>query len=146
MNRKPLLVTLVLLAGACVASFFGLLASLMYGIPEQHDQFEKVGPWWGAATGLIAGVVWCAVMLRGSRRRGFVAAGALTGLGVGVLSTVLLHAVLIARADRVEPMVPLVGLGCGIVAGVIVGAICGAICRTALSPAETPQPLGDPPQ
>lgn len=158
-NVLPLIILSVLVcaAGAAVGAFFGNLASLMYGgfyIPSpgsppppspDHEIIVQVAIWWGAATGLLAGIVWCRIMIR-ETIRGLVnspaSRGAWLGVRVGVLSALLLHAGLIIAWLILWPgkldtdnlydhaysgfMNTLVGVLFGTVAGFIVGMLCGA--------------------
>ena len=143
MNRTPviLLVVLVLVAGAAIAWFFGLFAGVGYAMGSgfRDDSSNKlislIGQGWGAFTGLLAGAIWCWVVIpRGirSRGKGLGRAGAVAGLGVGILSTLLLHFVLTIASDNSHPSVWLIGLGCGVVAGLVLGAVCGLLCGVAL--------------
>jgi hypothetical protein len=145
MKRKRVILTVVvLIAAAATAWLFGAMAGAMYGVQVSYSRvefnrpLELIGQWWGACTGLLAGMVWCRFVLHPSRRDRLVSAGAWTGLMVGVLSTVLLHAVLMAVSERVDAFPLVVGLVFGVVAGLLVGAICGAICRAVLNPAAPP--------
>jgi hypothetical protein len=146
MNRAPiiLLIAFVLVAGAATAWFFGWIAGENYATQDNGHTFSvprpvvMIGEGWGAVTGLMAGAIWCRVMvpkaLRAPQSR-WAGAGALAGLAVGLLSTILLHAVLIAVSaqtdQRILTIVPTVGLICGVVAGLVVGAICGGLCGVA---------------
>jgi len=147
MDRKPiiLLVAVILVAGVTAAGFFGSIAGLAYGMQLEtravsvNRPVYLTGRWWGAFTGLIAGAIWCRVMVPAairSRGRRLTGGGALAGLGAGILSTILLHAVLMIVAIRPEPttlaFVLPIGLACGVVAGLIAGAICGIVCGAAV--------------
>lgn len=142
---------IVLVLGAGTAWFFGSVAGSGYGFEitpltvSQNRVPAEVGQWWGAFTGLVAGVIWCRLLIPTALRSsggGLAGAGALAGLCVGLLSTVLLHAVLMFVSSRSEPIVLGIGLACGMVAGPVVGAICGALLRwfvpAATPPAEAP--------
>lgn len=143
MQRRPiiLLVAGVLVAGTATAWLFGGIAGQAYGIQLETRSVSMnrpvylIGQWWGAFTGLIAGGVWCRVMVPIAARSAgakLIGTGAWAGLAVGVLSTILLHVVLMIVSGRVEPIVLMIGLVCGVVAGLIVGAICGAILRASV--------------
>jgi len=148
----------VLVLGTATAWFFGMIAGAAYGMvlgarTVSHISIVGlIGQWWGAFTGLVAGAIWCRLLIPRALRSsegGLAGAGALVGLCVGLLSTVLLHAVLMFVSSRSEPMVLGIGLACGMVAGPIVGAICGALLRwfvpAAAPPAEAlpAEPTGE---
>lgn len=145
------LAVLVCVAATALAGFLGLFASLLYGGlywgPPEGDpagetaaeHVRTIGAWWGAATGLIAGVLWCWGIQRkiaAAETERLVRAGTWLGLKVGVLSTLLLHVALMLVAGRVALVEPLVGLAFGIPSGLILGAICGAIARRVTVPRE----------
>ncbi|MBP7747994.1 MAG: hypothetical protein KA383_17915 [Phycisphaerae bacterium] len=148
-RRSVVLFTcIVLVLGTVTAGFFGLFAGAAYGFMVSWDApvFGVIGLCCGAFAGLLAGVAWCWVMIRRARRsseRGLAGLGALVGFGVGVLSTILLHALLMFMSSHADDMVLLIGLGCGAVAGLAVGAICGALLRW-FAPAATPPPETPP--
>lgn len=136
-------ICVVLALGAGTAGFFGLLAGHMYGFPDRSglEVFGPVGGVWGAITGLIAAGIWCWRMIAKARRpaaAGLAWHGALLGLGVGVLATVLLHAVLMYFSGRPNAILPLIGLLFGVVNGLVVGAICGALLRWFVPVATSP--------
>jgi hypothetical protein len=132
----------VSLAGALAGGCFGNLGATLYafrggigyGVPAT---ILGIGLWWGVVTGLIAALVWCRMMFAGLQRNPSLRRwrrGAWIGMWVGVLSTVLLHALLIGLHPQhpVDPV--LVGLPFGVVVGAGVGALCGRLCK--IAPAE----------
>jgi uncharacterized membrane protein len=141
-------VCVVLALGAGTAWFFGGLAGSMYGFPHESESqaYGAVGGVWGAITGLIAAAIWCWRMIAKARRTaatGLAWSGAILGLGVGVLATVLLHLLLMYWSERPNAILPAIGLLFGVVSGLIVGAICGALLRW-FAPAATPPPETPP--
>ena len=126
----------VIVAGAVTASFFGILAADLYVLPIGYDAMhegtlEDGGLWWGMYAGAVAGVIWCIGMLPIALRGRMVRlgrVGAVLGLGVGSLSTVMLHVGFWLAVGRVELGNLIFGLFFGIPAGAIVGALCGRIC------------------
>jgi hypothetical protein len=143
-DGKPLvyLVIGVCLAGGVVAWFFGALAAFAYDLPYVLGRAQPgmimapIGRWWGAFTGLLAGAIWCRWMIPlsiQSPEENMAKKGAVAGIVVGVVSTILLHAGLMFVSDRAEPFSLAIGLLCGVVAGWIVGRICGMLCRRAVN-------------
>lgn len=136
MNRIALVlfVMAVVVAGVVTAWFFGALAgsTLQIGFNDGPSNFVfAVGQWWGAFTGLIAGIVWCSLVVPRAVRsagRGIGQAGAATGACVGLLSTVLLHGGLAIAVGTFNLFILLVGLACGAGSGALVGAVCGWAC------------------
>lgn len=126
------------IGAAALAGFMGLPAGGLYlvaGLESVALLAGYFGAGWGAVTGVIAAVVWCAVAFRSVRKGHARAAefGALLGAAVGVLSTILLHAGLIGVLlyfDEFELwmfLVPAIGLPFGVVGGLILGALSGAM-------------------
>jgi hypothetical protein len=90
----------------------------------------------GAVSGLLAGIIWCRVMMRpmmleGRRRLGRL--GAAVGIGVGVLSAILLHLGLMTYVgvilDTWQADALILGLVFAIPSGATLGAICGYVLR-----------------
>lgn len=120
-------------AGAGAGGFFGALASLLYGMED------SLGLWLGIAGGLLAGVVWCRVMSRAARRYrggssglGMVGWGALWGIIVGLIATVIVHGGLMI-ADSANyttgtlEAFAIWGLSFGIGAGAGTGLVCALV-------------------
>ena len=137
------LTAFIVLAGALVATVFGKMAIFLYVAPMHFNEtfyrlLKPVGTWWGAYTGACAGAIWCVGMLPIAMRRRITRlgrVGALLGLAVGSLSTVMLHVGFWLTAGRVVLGNLIVGLAFGIPVGAIVGAICGLICRNVVEKA-----------
>ena len=120
-------------AGACAGGFFGALASLLYGMEE------SLGLWLGIAGGVLAGVVWCRVMLRAAQRysdgssgAGMVGWGALWGIIVGLIATVIVHGGLMIADSGPYTTGKLLssaiwGLSFGIGAGAGTGLVCALV-------------------
>jgi len=128
----------VCLAGALAGGFFGNLGALLYGWPPIT---LSIGGWWGVFTGLVAGLVWCRVMFAAVRRDPSMRlrrSGAWIGMWVGVLSTVLLHALLIGLDPEHDFMPMIIGLPFGIIVGAGVGALCGTLCRVVPIVSDSP--------
>lgn len=149
-RRMPLVIiaVAVCLASVVVGWFFGGLAAIGYvlhgstmldlKVPSQ--QMRGVGPLAGVVGGLLAGLLWCCVIVRRVVRRrsdeSLVLAGCIWGVLVGVLTTVEVHATLFWVARMVSWPVPRsdvrwflgIGLVCGAVAGGLLGLASGAAC------------------
>lgn len=127
---NPLLFVFVSVAGALVGGFFGSLSPILYNLESPRILFNA-GLVLGGAGGLLAGIIWCLRMRFRIRTEpsywSVVGRGALNGLLVSVLATVILHAGLMVVATRWAPEALLGGLLFGAPAGVIVGAFCGMI-------------------
>ncbi len=142
-GRKPdiPLVVLVFVGGAVAGGGFGWFAGQAYGIQiEAHavsvnQVVLSTGMWWGAVTGIVAAAFWCRVMIPEAIRsngEGLGRAGAIAGLKVGILSTILLHVPLVIVSDHAHPIICLIGLACGVAAGSLVGAACAAAWSAAV--------------
>lgn len=101
-----------------------------------HDVFEDLGAIAGGGGGLVAGILWCSVVVRlAIRRPGANAAlhGCWMGVVASLLATAMLHVPLAYAAEYAagNPQTTIIGIGvaCGVVAGAVVGAICGTVCR-----------------
>ncbi|HVP12400.1 MAG TPA: hypothetical protein VMV94_14585 [Phycisphaerae bacterium] len=127
-------------ASTLIAAFMGLLAMVPYVLPHEGERdllplLPVAGIGGGAASGLLAGIFWCRVMIRPAMldRRGLVGLGASVGIAVGSLATVLLHACLMiyvwAATDAWHLDGLVVGLIFGIPSGAVLGAICGYVLR-----------------
>ncbi len=134
----------VCLVGAAAAWVFGFLACVLYGLEAEVTGYGAganlmpVSLWWGPATGLIAGIVWCGVMFPRVTRHPqaqVVRVGAWVGLGVGALSAALLHGGLMLVAGGWFTWGMLAGLGFGMPVGLIAGAVCGAGLRAVVGAA-----------
>lgn len=118
-------------AGACVGGFFGAATSALYDMEDPH--LLALGVWLGIAGGLLAGVVWCRVMLLAAQRYrggssglGMVGWGALWGIIVGLIATVILHGGLIIAGEG--PYTAAIwGLPFGIGAGAGTGLVCALV-------------------
>lgn len=143
----------VCFAAAIAGGLFGTWASMWYrmsfgrpGSASPDGPSAALGLWWGAITGVIAGIVWCRVMVRAVGRDPAVlltGRGARLGAWVGILSTVLLHAVLIIAAGRLQFSWLLFGLPFGIIVGAVVGAVCGRIWRWLAGAQSTVEGISD---
>ena len=128
-----LLRVLVCGAAALVGGFFGLAASGTYsgfGGAARHT----AGILLGGCGGVLAGVVWCRVMVPRARRTWrtggggkLVIGGLIWGIYVGLGCTVLLHAGLMIVAWRFEPALLALCLPFGAVAGLLTGLLCGVL-------------------
>ena len=112
---------------------------------RNHDVFENVGSIAGGAGGLVAGILWCSIVVRLAIRRpgaNVTLHGCWTGVVVGLLATIVLHVPLAYAAEYAvgspQMIIIAIGVACGIVAGAIVGAICGAVCRWVVLQAGDP--------
>ena len=118
-------------AGAGVGGFFGAVASSLYDMEDSH--LLDLGLWLGIAGGLLAGIVWCRVMLRAAQRYrdgssgvGMVGWGALWGIIVGLIATVIVHGGLIIASSG--PYTAAIwGLPFGIGAGAGTGLVCALV-------------------
>ena len=128
--RVSLLFLFVCLAGALVGGFFGSLAPMLYSLESPRTLFTG-GLVLGGVGGFLAGVLWCLSVLSRVRETSsywsVVGRGALNGLLVGILATVILHAGLMVVATRWMPEALLGGLLFGVPAGLVVGAFCGML-------------------
>ncbi len=139
-KRVPWLFVFVPLVGASVALLWGSQAVQLYlpfGIKNEAlaSALSNVGLWWGAATGILAGIIWIAVMSAvvsrvGTARLGRI--GSLVGMAVGSLSTLLLHIGLARVSGGGGVGMVREGLLFGIPSGLIAGAVCGCMYRDAL--------------
>jgi hypothetical protein len=136
----------VCIAGGAVGLFFGLLAQIPYRTnlvdPPTTSKLARYpgvpslvlpAAAFGGGSGVLAGVLWCGVMicrvLPKPPPRGIVLPGVLWGLAVGVMSTCILH---LALKMSVPPHVPSAlgqGLGFGVPVGLAMGLICGTILK-----------------
>lgn len=121
---------LVVTAGAITGCVFGLLAGLAYGSTFVGG---VVGIWSGA----MAGVLWCRAMIPRLRRgdcRFAGSKGGAWGAFVGVLSTLLLHAVLALAIGQFDEDLLIIGVICGFISGFIVGDICARVLQVRMKP------------
>lgn len=135
--HRIILTIVVCAAGTLVGAFFGLLGGVPYAGPD--IKVPLIGHWIGGAAGLLAGIVWCAVMTRmtaGGLRRGVVRAGFWLGIAAGVVATLILHVGLMMAAGHWTYVGIGIGLPCGVVAGAVTGLICGAIWAGVASRAD----------
>lgn len=144
-RRAPLITLLVgvSIIGCLVGGCFGALAGVQYsldfgwadsGSPRMTAGLSVIGPWAGALSGLMAGLVWCRIMIRrslGAPGQPQTVMGAFWGVVVGVMATVLLHAalMLVFKTADIGPM--LVGLIFGLGAGAVTGLLCSYLCSGA---------------
>jgi hypothetical protein len=151
LNRRPLILLciVVCIAGAAVAFVCGAFANILYWPSLKHNpdaatqaaraSLSRIVTWWNPATGLLAGIIWCIVMIRRARQQGptrLGAGGAVVGLMVGSLSAVLVHLGLGWGAGKLSVEGIMIGLVCGVIAGAILGGICGVLCRAAVKRAS----------
>ena len=133
-NRKWLPVALavfVVIAGAGVGGFFGLLASVLYvyGLPEASPSpMHILGPILGGVSGAGAGLLWSWLMGRllpqasGAR---IVLVGIGWGIVVGSLATVFLHSGLMIASGRLNGGAIMAVPFFGVPAGLATGLVCG---------------------
>jgi hypothetical protein len=131
---------LVCSAAALVGGFFGRMAGAAYAVelragsvlaskPYLYPGLEPVGMYAGAVSGAVAGLGWCAILLRRrmSYRRRPVLAGMLWGLVAGVVSTLAVHGLLMWAARTWAPYWLAIGVATGAPAGLILGALLGPV-------------------
>jgi hypothetical protein len=140
------LIVAVCVAATVVGGCMGWLGVMPYAFPWEHSQGYDPYPIWrmlgwigtitGASSGLLVGYAWSRAMLELTRRgtRSLRGAGAGLGLLAGVISTVILHLILMAARGYGKWPDNLFEIGLfvfvfGMPVGVIVGAICGAAWR-----------------
>lgn len=137
------LVFLVCIAGAVAGAVCGWLARLeLYGV----GGWEGLGLLWGAATGLLAAIIWCHTMLGACRRDPPVQPvryGTGLGLAVGVLAGVLLHVGLMIGTGEIAIEAKVAGLASGVLVGALVGFVCCCVCRGEVNNARSPDLLTD---
>jgi hypothetical protein len=130
----------VCVAAMIIAAFMGLLAMAPYVMSHKGSRdplrlLPVVGIGGGAASGLLAGIIWGRVMTRPvklDRRRKLGRIGAWVGIAVGSLATVLLHTALMIYVSTVgDPWRP-ENFAIGLVFAIPIGAVLGAICGYAL--------------
>ena len=133
-NRKWPLVVLtvcVVIAGAGVGGFFGLLASVLYGLSEVGPGLVHIlGPILGGTGGAGAGLLWSWLMGRLSPQASgarIVLVGIGWGIVVGLLATVFLHSGLMIASGRFYGDAIIAGAFFGIPAGFATGLVCGFI-------------------
>ena len=138
-NRKwPLvaLVVFVVIAGAIVGGFFGLVAGGAYAELEsvRYHWWEPLGTVLGGIGGAGAGILWSWLMGRLSPQAGgarIVLLGIACGFVVGGLATVLLHLGLIIASGRFAPemllTIYMAVLISGAPAGLATGFVCGLL-------------------
>ena len=132
-KRLPAALTVfVVIAGAGVGGFFGLLASALYGLSEAGPPglVPILGPILGGAGGAGAGILWSWLMGRLSPQASggrIVLVGIGWGVVVGSLATVFLHSGLMIAAGRLHVdaiiAVPLFGVPAGFATGLVCGFI-----------------------
>jgi hypothetical protein len=133
-SRKWLPVALavfVVIAGAVVGGFFGLLASVLYvyGLPEASPSpMHILGPILGGVSGAGAGLLWSWLIGRLSpQARGarIVFVGIGWGIVVGSLATIFLHSGLMIAAGSLSGSVIIAVPVFGVPAGFATGLVCG---------------------
>jgi len=134
-NRKWLPVALavfVVIAGAGVGGFFGLLASVLYGLSEVGPGLVHIlGLILGGTSGAGAGLLWCWLMGRLSPQASggrIVLVGIGWGTVVGSLATVFLHSGLMIAIGRLHgDAINAITAGpfFGVPAGIATGLVCG---------------------
>jgi hypothetical protein len=150
------LILAVAVAGSIVGGYFGRLAGYGYyeltphlvgtinerSVPlvvwttlrtgssgiEIRKACERFGLATGIVVGLMAAMLWCREMFRFAKRsQRLIAHGTWVGLAVGVLATLVLHAVFwIALAD-VSTYLLTLGLVDAFISGPLTGAFCGLL-------------------
>ena len=135
------LTVFVFIAAGVMAGFCGWLASLVYGgihfgldspPPQSVFQIQCLGLCWGIVAGLLAAAFWCWVIYRRVQcdlLTGLAWQGAGSGISAGLISTLLLHTVLLVFGTDRDPGGLFVGLPIGVVAGLILGFVSGMICQ-----------------
>jgi len=139
--RSVSLIVLVCGAGAIVGSLFGLLAALGYQLNRMVTLLPELPRIWtvggvsGGLGGLLAGIIWCGVMIPRAihgRHQRLVLSGTWCGILVGLLCTAILHVALVFTAGRFDPPLYVMGAILGVLAGAATGAICGRACKAVL--------------
>jgi len=139
--RSVSLIVLVCGAGAIVGSLFGLLAALGYQLNRMVTLLPELPRIWavggvsGGLGGLLAGIIWCGVMIPRARRSGperLILAGTRYGIWAGLLCTAVLHFALAIAANQADASVVIMGAILGVLAGAATGAICGRACKAVL--------------
>lgn len=142
-----LFIVFVCAVAAGTAWILSHLATLLYMEAGPYHMGSRVplrmAGWLGVGSGLVAGALWCRIMIprsmdrfRSNRPPGGVGIGVLAG----VVSATLLHIGLMYLAERIQIGALIVGLVFGIVVGAALGAVCGLICRATIR-AAWPTPL-----
>jgi hypothetical protein len=131
-NRKWPLVVLtvfVVIAGAGVGVFFGLLAILPYNLSEAGPGLVPIlGPILGGASGAGAGLLWSWLMGRLSPQASggrIVLVGIGWGTVAGSLATVFLHSGLMIASGRLNGYPIMAVPFFGVPAGFATGLVCG---------------------
>jgi hypothetical protein len=121
----------------CTAGVFG---RLLYGNILVARNFvsvipTEVGGGFGILSGLLAGLLWCRLVVPLSLRQvtGLRSAAGLAGLGAGAFAAVLLHSMLMLVERELRLNALAVGLGMATPAGLILGMIGGQLCRMAVT-------------
>lgn len=140
-RRGPfvLLVIFVLILAPLASSFLGTLASLMSEVQMDARSTTYAVPYWvglrlGAASGLIAAILWCRFMIQRAIRHGtghLRSYGALLGMAFGLGAALLLHLSLAVFKGSLQTTALAVGLGLSAPGGLLFGALCGHFCRLA---------------
>lgn len=124
----------------CLGWVSGVMGTYLYGSEIVDHDFtfsvpKQVGGWFGLCSALIAGILWCRVILPMSLENvmGLRSMAGLIGLGAGVLQAILLHGVMMVTEGQLRPNALAVGLGMAAPAGLVVGFICGHLCRLAVT-------------
>ncbi len=138
------LLILVCIAVCAVATVLGWVAGglgtyLYDQIFVEHELLEvipeSIGNRVGAASGFLAGLLWCRLVVPISLRQvaGIRSLGGLAGLGAGVFGATLLHLTLMfTQGDfHVNPLA--VGLGMAAPVGLVLGVLAGQLCRMAVT-------------
>jgi len=133
-NRKWLPVALavfVVIAGAGIGGFFGMLASFLYvyGLPEAGPgPVHILGPILGGVSGAGAGLLWSRLMGRLSPQASgarIVLVGIGWGIVVGSLATIFLHSGLMIAAGLLNGSAFIAVPVFGVPAGLATGLVCG---------------------
>ena len=98
---------------------------------------ERFGLAIGVIVGLMAAMLWCRLMFwiaRRNRNTHLIAHGTWVGLVVGVLATLMLHAVFWIALASVSTYALTVGLFDAFLSGPPTGALCGLLCWLVLRP------------
>ena len=137
-SRKWLPVALavfVVIAGAGVGGFFGLLAIFPYNLSEAGPALVPIlGPILGGTGGAGAGLLWSWLMGRLSPQASgarIVLVGIGWGIVVGLLATIFLHSGLMIASGRLNGdaiiAVPLFGVPAGFATGLVCGFLRWAV-------------------
>lgn len=156
----------VCIASAGLGWTAGVLGRLLYGNILVAHAFifvipHEVAGGFGACSGVLAGMIWCRLIVPLSLRQlaGLRSVAGLAGLGAGAFAAALLHLMLMLVEGEMRLNALAVGLGMGAPAGMMLGVIGGHLCRIAVTtdrayrqgprvrrpvPFDGPMPLPDP--